>query len=781
MLAIALSAASIGHAQVTTLGNNSSFSDYVGCDGTSAFPLRIMHNDNQPIQWWTDSIQRMQLYRSQSSTINTSFNVRQNGYLGLSNQPLFFSSTVGPFSRLHLADSCDNNPIHYAQVYGFRPWMKNGITFTGNQDQGYIGQKFSGTSAANDSSDMVIQWSDNDDESPWPTDRLRFLFTDDYNDANPPAYGARGLEGLESFRIFVPNDTVANVGIGDFHKATVLNSGTMVDPTERLDVLTGRLRIRELPNAANQATANYEVMVVDNSASPSGERGVVKWVDPSVFTSTGSGDCDWIMAPASNSMYTAATPVGTNGSCPETDWAVGIGTGQPDFKLDVQHSEDDADMVGGIRSIYQVAEPQQATSIFAEVIPVNGADMAAAVGVDARVTDAGDSGIGVAGRVTTRTIGGSATKMEGLVGSVIGPSDAGGYLITATGADAAVLGGSSDSQIRFATAVNATVDVSSQMDYCTGVASYLSGEKPSEWRIGFDAYVLGEEATSRCFGARLYAADATGTDFGVYAEATGSGDFAGYFIGDVHVTGDLTVDGTYPSSDAMLKTDVEPIASPLELLGQLQPRQYSFVSSQFTQLDLPEGTHMGFIAQEVQDVLPNIVKQFQQPSMENHEGEQVAEAFNYLGVNYTEVIPLLVAGMQAQQAQISAQSATIAQMQEQLAACCASPNDDGTRSTTSGAADEGAITPSQERFLRIAPNPFTDRTTLYYTVERAGRAQLLVNSSDGRELIVLSEAQREAGEYQQVWSTEHLAPGVYHITLLLDGELLVKRAVKVGR
>jgi hypothetical protein len=46
---------------------------------------------------------------------------------------------------------------------------------------------------------------------------------------------------------------------------------------------------------------------------------------------------------------------------------------------------------------------------------------------------------------------------------------------------------------------------------------------------------------------------------------------------------------------------------------------------------------------------------------------------------------------------------------------------------------------------------------------------------------VLSEAQREAGEYQQVWSTEHLAPGVYHITLLLDGEPLVKRAVKVGR
>jgi hypothetical protein len=68
---------------------------------------------------------------------------------------------------------------------------------------------------------------------------------------------------------------------------------------------------------------------------------------------------------------------------------------------------------------------------------------------------------------------------------------------------------------------------------------------------------------------------------------------------------------------------------------------------------------------------------------------------------------------------------------------------------------------------------------LRYTLERAGRAQLLVNSGDGRHLRVLSEAQLEAGEYQHVWNTAHLAPGVYYVTLLLDGEPLAKRAVKL--
>lgn len=35
--------------------------------------------------------------------------------------------------------------------------MKTGITFTGNSDQAYIGQRYYG----NDSTDLVFQWSDN--------------------------------------------------------------------------------------------------------------------------------------------------------------------------------------------------------------------------------------------------------------------------------------------------------------------------------------------------------------------------------------------------------------------------------------------------------------------------------------------------------------------------------------------------------------------------------------------------------------------------------------------
>ena len=99
----------------------------------------------------------------------------------------------------------------------------------------------------------------------------------------------------------------------------------------------------------------------------------------------------------------------------------------------------------------------------------------------------------------------------------------------------------------------------------------------------------------------------------------------------------------------------------------------------------------------------------------------------------------------------------------------------GQRFVYLGIGRAGTITSAQERLLRIAPNPFTDRTTLYYALERAGRAQLLVNRSDGRDLFVLSDAQREAGAYEVKRDTNALLPGMYYVTLLLDGEPVVKR------
>lgn len=245
-----------GQAQVTTANNFPPSGSYVGSDVSITDPLEIRHNGNEQIQWYTDAIQRMMLNESAAYTIGGS-PVQADGSLLLCPDVSTFVAP-GPYTRLHLADGI---PWLNNSQGGYRSWMKNGITMTGNGDQMYVGQLY----RAEDYTDATITWSDN--PGSWKADRLTFNFTGGYTQG---AEGCSSLYGIQTLVVQpAENCTEAFVGIGDFDAASAI-------PVERLDVLDGRLRIRELPEASGQADAAYKVMVVDDAASPSGERGVVK-------------------------------------------------------------------------------------------------------------------------------------------------------------------------------------------------------------------------------------------------------------------------------------------------------------------------------------------------------------------------------------------------------------------------------------------------------------------------------------------------------------------------
>jgi hypothetical protein len=259
------------------------------------------------------------------------------------------------------------------------------------------------------------------------------------------------------------------------------------------------------------------------------------------------------------------------------------------------------------------------------------------------------------------------------------------------------------------------------------------------------------------------------TNYGVFAKAPNSSShWAGYFVGRTHCTlGDWT------SSDEGLKTNIQPLSGGLEKLMAIAPRSYQYNAAEYSFLGFDDTPQLGFIAQELEQVLPELVTVVRHPMQVGADGALLNPALEFKAIRYDGLIPVLAAAIQEQQAQLE-------QLREQLAACCNRPTgSDHRMAPAPGTSAPDELLQGQERYLRIAPNPFTDRTTLYCTLERGGRVQLLVNSADGRDLRVLSEAQREAGEYQYEWDTMALAPGVYYITLLRDGEPLVKRAVRV--
>ncbi len=256
---------------------------------------------------------------------------------GPTNASGFWSGAAnGPFSRLHLGE-----PTNNAQQWGYRPWQRNGVAITGNNDQMYIGHKYTYAVPTNylsgellDFSDAVIQWSDN----PGTTlgDRMRFLFTSSYTGA---ATGNGSLEGLEGMRLKpVENGTEIHVGIGDFHAAAA-------DPDERLDILSRTIRLRNfaLPSTAYKRPNLQRVLVVDSLD------GRVYWRNLPMPVGGGT-DCDWYSSGLGSDTYTA---VNSTNVCPQEANNVGIGTMAPIGKLHVVQTPLGG---GGDRAVYIQAD-----------------------------------------------------------------------------------------------------------------------------------------------------------------------------------------------------------------------------------------------------------------------------------------------------------------------------------------------------------------------------------------------------------------------------------------
>jgi hypothetical protein len=647
-------------------------------------------NDNVPLNFRTDSLFRMRLYQTGIININT-FQVPNSGFLGISGRPSFFTNTPGPFSRLHLVDSIGNNNANiYAQSGSFRPWQRNGVTFTGNADHGYIGQKFNTL----DRTDMVVHWANDWGAGQFAPDYLRFIFTGGYDSTQQT--GARSLEGAEAMRLYPVNDTSIFVGVGDFFKATV-DSGFNVRPNERLDVLDGRVRIRQLPTEIEADTLHRWVVVDEN--------GVLGWRK---LPDDLGADCDWVVGESPLEPHISTAFSGS--SC---DWdnrhGVGIGRAVPKAKLDV--FQDDTELLSPI-----------AIQGAIEVPPDSWTDL-----------------VGVLG---------TATQFSG------------------------------DPTVQWSVGVR-------------------GGGRRGIFSIGvqgFGTMTASDPGVATVVGGVMGVAGGAGhatTAVGVYGTATGAtNDYAGYFDGDIVVNGNGISSGTWGPSDAQFKTDVEELVNATELIAELRPKRYSFRNEEFPALRLPEGPQVGFIAQELEAVAPWAVKDFVHPgALFPTEGQEASSPLPFKGVNYTNLIPLLVAGMQEQQVMLEEEQANNAalsddlaelrtrmdHLEQLLAACCNRP--DGSQLAPQDELQKAD--PRTERLLRIDPNPFTDQTTVHYTLERGGRVSLLVHGSAGQHIQVLHEAPMEQGEYNQVWKTSHLAPGIYYVTLLLDGEPLVKRAVKV--
>ncbi len=116
----------------------------------------------------------------------------------------------------------------------------------------------------------------------------------------------------------------------------------------------------------------------------------------------------------------------------------------------------------------------------------------------------------------------------------------------------------------------------------------------------------------------------------------GTGYTAGYKL---YVVGSAYATGIWQPSDLTFKENITPIDSALSKVQQIETIAFNWNADGQKEKGFPDGRHYGVIAQNIQEVLPEVVK-------EGPEGEKA--------VAYTEIIPVLIEAIKEQQKEIDA-------------------------------------------------------------------------------------------------------------------------------
>jgi hypothetical protein len=196
-------------------------------------------------------------------------------------------------------------------------------------------------------------------------------------------------------------------------------------------------------------------------------------------------------------------------------------------------------------------------------------------------------------------------------------------------------------------------------------------------------------------------------------------------------------------------------------------------------MNLASGTQYGVLAQELQEVLPNLVTEARKPEIADPEtGEIVSPGMDHLAVNYDGLIPVLIKSVQEQQAMITAQQAQIEALIQMVNNCCAQGDAPKSNTPVGGLGYDLKI--DEPTLEQNVPNPFSEQTLIRYTLPESAAIQLAVYNQHGQRIDILAEGTLPAGEYQARWNGSHLPSGTYLYVLSVNGQDLVKRAVKMN-
>lgn len=157
--------------------------------------------------------------------------------------------------------------------------------------------------------------------------------------------------------------------------------------------------------------------------------------------------------------------------------------------------------------------------------------------------------------------------------------------------------------------------------------------------------------------------------FGVVGSRAANGGpdtgFGGQFYDDVGYTG-----GLYNISDRRTKKNIRPVGNALDVVNRLRPVSYEFDLERYPAMGLPQGREFGFVAQEVNTVLPEITatKTFMTNAAQTADphAKRSAQTEDFVVVDYSRLIPILTQAIKEQQSTIERLESEVETLKKQV-------------------------------------------------------------------------------------------------------------------
>lgn len=243
---------------------------------------------------------------------------------------------------------------------------------------------------------------------------------------------------------------------------------------------------------------------------------------------------------------------------------------------------------------------------------------------------------------------------------------------------------------------------------------------------------------------------------------------------DVYAT-----NGTINTSDRKDKENIQKINYGLQEIMQLKPVKFTWKNRS------ERGVKLGLIAQDVQEVLSEVVKTFDH--VKDSSGNWKKVELERLGIYYSDIIPVLISGIQEQQEMIEAEQEINVSLKEKVN-LLEQENQSireelnklqrliqqviDSKDASSSTVEQTITTLYQPATLKQnQPNPFSKNTVIEYDLPKdIDAAQLQITNQKGQ--LIKSILLDKTGKGQVELKSKTLSIGTYFYSLIVDGKVV---------